>query len=354
MLDRLIDIFSNPPQAQQDLHPQWRSPPPDVRALYNNKVGPLVIEVCGMMPCSGKTQLLYYIAAATVLPEAYEGIKLGGKQGAVVWLDTGSRFDICRLLSVLRSIAMRQGSAPFSPAQLEAITSESLENIHIFNPQSSAALLSTSKTIQNYLFSFNRHYSSGRPLSTLIINNISAFLHQDRLDTDSYYNVDAISTNTPATQIGYNSFVQRYRDLVNVLREIQATFSCTVIAGNVALSALQPGMIGPTVRPHLPPAWTSFCTLKLLVARGKTPKFGPGISAEEAAGEADARRNAVRKSGFRVWVDSWEGKNWGSDVREALETLCRCGGFSFSADGTGIRLEEPLTDEQKTLMPDST
>ncbi|MCJ1416974.1 hypothetical protein MMC32_003313 [Xylographa parallela] len=324
-LDRLLDIFSHPPPLHQDTHQQWGSPPSPSIDLPIRKPKSPVIELCSASPCAGKTQLLYLVTAASLLPRTH-----GGNGGAVVWLETDSRFCILRLRSALSShIATRASSADLSPLDLDALVTASLQHLHVFSPSSSASLLATLLSLPSYLFSPRRHSSAARALSTLIVSNISAFVYQDRLDADQ-------SPHSP----GSNTFVQRYRDLVAALRVIQATFSCTVVAGNVAFAPLLPNALGLTVRPHLPAAWSAFCPLKVLVMRETTPKFGPGISAEEAAREAPARREVVQRKRFRGWVDVSGSETWEAGTKGALEALEGNGAFAFRVDREGLRIGE--------------
>ncbi|MCJ1437727.1 hypothetical protein MMC27_007114 [Xylographa pallens] len=324
-LDRLLDIFSHPPPLHQDTHQQWGSPPSPSINLPARKPKSPVIELCSASPCAGKTQLLYLVTAASLLPRAH-----GGNGGAVVWLETDSRFCILRLRSALSShIATLASSADLSPLGLDALVATSLQHLHVFSPSSSASLLATLLSLPSYLFSPHRHSSAARALSTLIISNISAFVYQDRLDADQF----------PYSP-GSNIFVQRYRDLIAALRGMQATFSCTVVVGNVAFAPLQPIALDLAVRPHLPAAWSAFCPLKVLVMRETTPKFGPGISAEEAAREAPARREVVQRKRFRGWVDVSGSETWEAAIKSALEVFEGGGAFGFRVAGEELRIEE--------------
>ncbi|MCJ1393316.1 hypothetical protein MMC18_006188 [Xylographa bjoerkii] len=323
-LDRLLDIFTHPP-LDQDIHHQWGSPPSPSVHVPTRKPKPPVIELCSASPCAGKTQLLYHIVASSLLPRSH-----GGSGSAVVWLETDSRFCILRLHSALHSHLTSHASlADISPLDVDALITTSLRHLHVFRPSSSASLLATLHSLTPYLFSPHRHSSATRVLTTLIISNISAFVYQDRLNADEVPQYP-----------GNNFFVQRYRDLVAALRSVQATFSCTVVAGNVAFSPLLQGALGPILRPHLPAVWSAFCPLKVLVMREVTPKFGPGMSAEEAAREAGARREAVQRKRFRGWVDAWGSGSWEVGVLGALEALEGSGGFGFRVDGEGLRVGE--------------
>lgn len=340
-IDRLLDIFTHPPPTQQEAHLQWASPPPEQQAVHTRKPKASVIELCAVAPCSGKTQLLYHIASTCLLPMVHGEAAIGGKNAAVVWIDTDSRFDITRLHTILRSQFSAHATQANIPQQdIDNLATDSLQHLHVFCPQSSISLVATIQSIPDYLFTPNKHYSSARTLQAIIISNISAFLYQDRLDADVYYSPDTAGAASAAHQSSSNLFAQRYRDIVHALRAVQTMLSCTIVAGNSALSPLQPGTFGSKVRPHLPAAWSAFCTLKVSVAREQIPKFVSGLSAEEARTEAEARMTAVRKSGFSGWVDSWGIEGWESGVREALEALRNKGAFRFRIDKDGIQIDE--------------
>ena len=76
--------------------------------------------------------------------------------------------------------------------------------------------------------------------------------------------------------------------------------------------------------------------MKVVVERVRVPKFGPGMSAEEAAKEKEQRWEAVEKSGFAGWVNWWRSEDWKEEVREGLRTLERGGSFSFQVLEEGI------------------
>ncbi|MCJ1250712.1 hypothetical protein MMC30_007940 [Trapelia coarctata] len=335
VLNDVLSIFTSPPVRQQELHQRWGTPPPPQHVPFGRKIKPPVIEICGTSPGSGKAQLLYHIAATSLYTPVSDASASCQKSGAVIWIDTDSRFDINRLHAILRS-GIQTPDDDLETTKENTIEA-TLQHLHIFRPQSSDTLLATLYSIPSYLFSLHKHYSGGRPLRVLIISNISAFLHQDRLDSDIAR--DAPPSDAPGTSAQPPSilFTQRYRDIVTALRDIQTTFSCTIVAGNISLSPLQASSLGPTHRPHLPGAWTSFCATKIFVARKIVPRFGFSLSAEEAELERAARRLAVERSGFRGWVDPWRSEAWEIDVREAVE---RNEGFNFQVDGLGVHFAE--------------
>ena len=338
-VDCILDIFTHQPQRLQESRQEWTIPSPVQDNMTRRPSKAPVIEICGANPCSGKTQLLYYIAATALLPSTYDYAQFVANGQAVIWIDTDSRFDILQFRTVLRyNLLKHENNAALPSPDLESLVTGCLQHLHIFRPQSSAALLATIRSIQDYLFSLTRHYSGARPLQAIILSNISAFIHQDRLESDEdLLGESALPGSGTATQRSSTLYIQRYRDITSALREVQAIFSCTILAGNIALSPLQPSSLGPFLRPHLPPAWNAFCAAKIIVVRERTPKFPPSISSEEAALEASMRRNAVIKSGFRGWVDSWGAEDWEASTKEMLKNI---GDFKFAIDENGVRFIE--------------
>lgn len=211
---------------------------------------------------------------------------------------------------------------------------ESLTHLHIFHPQSSSSLLATLASLSNYLLSLpSTHFSANRPLGLLTINELSAFLWQDRLDADEETD---LPTSNHAEKANNTLFLERYRKLISSLRHIQRLFSCTVVVTNRGLAPVTSVAGHPALRPHLPSLWNNFCTVKVVVERDRVSKFGPGLSAEEAKKEGVQRWKAVEKSGFSGWINWWGNEGWREEVRECIRGLKGGGGFSFKVTGDGI------------------
>ena len=83
----------------------------------------------------------------------------------------------------------------------------------------------------------------------------------------------------------------------------------------------------------MPPAWTNFVTVKLVLQREMVPKFRPEISAEEAEKERGMRGEAVRKKGWRVGVDWWGAERWRESEREGVRGWR---GLRFWVGGEGV------------------
>lgn len=341
-LDRLLDVFRNPPPTRQQqryqyAHVQW---PTHEHALPPTREKPLpVVEITGATACSGKTQLLYYLISLSLLPANYKNLAFG-QEKVVVLFDLSSRFSILRLHDIINhhiSSVCALDSIDLDDQELSSLISDSLTHLHVFRPQSSSSLLATLASLSPYLLSEpSSHFSTNRPLGLLAISDISAFLWQDRQDADEEA---GLPTTTNHAEKANNSLViQRYRNIVNTLRSIQHRFSCTIIATNWGMASISPMAGHRALRPSLPSVWSQFCTVKVVIERDQVPKFGPGISAEEALKEGPQRWEAVEKSGFCGWLNWWDSEGWREEVREALRGLEGGGSFSFRVTQQGLEI----------------
>jgi hypothetical protein len=298
---------------------------------------PPVIEITGATACSGKTQLLYHIVSISLLPSNYKDIFPFGKGHAVVLFDLSNKFSILRLRDIMHgrvSSICSMGSLKIPSQELSSMISECLIHLHIFRPQESSSFISTLNGLSSYLLAQPpTHLSTNRPLGILAINDLSSFLWQDRLDADEE---PGLSTNNLKEKANNSLLLQRYRTLVLSLRHMQRLFSCTIVATNRGLTPITSVASHRALRPQLPSIWNNFCTAKVVVERVRVPKFGPGMSAEEAATEKEQRWEAVEKSGFAGWVNWWRSEDWKEEVREGLRTLERGGSFLFQVLEEGI------------------
>lgn len=338
-------MFQNPPitRQQQQYHTQWSTElqePQQASPLAKDKP-PLVIEITGATACSGKTQLLYHLISISLLPLQYRDEADFGKGYAVILLDISSRFSILRLYNVIYdrvSSICSTLSFALPHAEISSLITDSLMHLHVFRPQESSSLQATLDSIPSYLLNqYPLHVSANRPLGLIGINDLGAFLWQDRLDADEESH---LSTTTSKEKANSSLLLQRYRGLVSSLRQIQQLFSCTIVATNWGFAPTTSVANHRSLRPHLPSVWNNFCTVKLIIERDRVPNFGPGISAEEAANERQQRWGAVEQSGFSGRINWWGSENWRDEVREGLRSLKRGGSFQFKVTNMGIIVDD--------------
>lgn len=341
-LDRLLDVFQNPPPTRQQQHyqTQWSvqqegpAPPPKEKPLP-------VIEIAAAAACSGKTQLLYQIILLSLLPVEHKDEPINGRGNAVVLLDLSGRFSVLRLHHLMHnhiSSICSRSSLTLPEQEISSLISDSFTHLHIFHPQSSSSLLSTLAALPSFLLSSpSTHFSANRPLGLLAINDLSAFLWQDRLDADEGTGLPA---SNHAEKANNSLFLERYHNLISSLRHVQHLFSCPIVATNWGLAPVTSVAGHAALRPHLPSLWNNFCTTKVVVVKDRVSKFGPDLSAEEAKREGAQRWEAVEKSGFSGWINWWGNEGWREEVREGIRELKGGGGFSFRVTEDGIMVHD--------------
>lgn len=373
-LDQLLSIFHHAGHQRQPPPP----PPPPLTHLVQTQQHPPVIEITAISTSSGKTQLLCHLITLAVLPRAHHGLFLGGQSSAVTLLDLSSRFPILRLRDVMaahirdcvlnsktRSSSSSSGSPspsppPLSEAEILSLIRSSLLHLHVFTPHSSSSVLDTLASLLSYLLSEPfQHFSARRRISHLILNDLNAFLWQDRLEEMEA----SLSSNEPPSANSSNNqktpqTLQYYRDLVSSLRSIQSLFSCQIIATSSSLATPFPITANNAnhlaLRPHLPAVWTNFRTAQFILQRplaAAPPKFRFGISAREAESEraeraAGHRSKVGTEAGQRVArVNWWGSEEWREEIKDGVSRWEKKwgggagggGGFRFCiADGVRV------------------
>ena len=308
-----------------------------------------MIEITGASPCSGKTQILYQIIAITLLPPYDHEIHLRGKGQAVVLLDLSSKFSIAHLKHIMQchiSAKYSASDAPPNENDIGDLLHASLTHLHVLRPHSTPSLLATLSTIPSYLLAQpSPHFSANRSLGLLAINDISAFYHQDRQESEE---AATSSTTYQSRKPGSNSLLkEHYISLTTALHELQLLFSTPMVVTNLSLSTPTNQRTNqPSLRPHLPGVWSNFCTLQVVVERDRVTKFGPGMSVEEASGERMQRWEAVCRSGFSGWVNWWGSGGWREEVKEGLRALERGGSFNFWVGEEGVRFAREENNEE--------
>ena len=224
-------------------------------------------------------------------------------------------------------------STILSEEDVNPLIHASLTHLHVFRPHSTPSLLTTLNAIPDYLLAQpSTHFSANRALGLIAIIDISAFLQQDRLESEE------AETSTTAPNHTTSLLQTRYQSITAALQKIQLLFSAPAVATTRALSTPTSGPNPPSLRPHLPAAWNNVCTVQVVVQRDQVTKFGPGMSAEEASGEKAQRWEAVQRGGFSGWVNWWGSGGWREEVREGLRRLDGGGRFGFKVDEGGVNL----------------
>ncbi|PYH76193.1 putative Rad51 family DNA repair protein [Aspergillus uvarum CBS 121591] len=331
---------------------------------YTSHADP-VLEISSTSSAAGKTNLLYYLTALAVLPAEVKGFQIGGHDSAVVFIDTDGRFDAERLRTVLRGIVkVKCGAQDMSrlDEETERTIESCLEHVHIFQPQSSSALLATLQQLDTYLLDLARHVSSSRALRLLFLDSANAFYWQDRLQ-DEVTRIEQIGR--PAAEIETDRRKKQsfylfamYTDLVRELKRLQRVFSCAIVFTTTAAPHTIPSRHSPGYQPSgpyelfdpldapafrrpsfrsaLPAPWGTFPALRVVVQRDPVRPFPAAMGLQEAEENAAKRQEVLRRGQFCGWVNMWGREDWPRRWLEGVEALDG-GMFFFRMGRDGVQ-----------------
>lgn len=308
-LDRIIStVFTASSSAAFTVDPRSESvvpsPPIQIKDLHP------VIEITGTSTACGKSHIIYYIAALSILPEDQNNVSLDGKDSAVVIFDTDGRYDVRRQFTVIKSYILQRYhivDETVVDANIDCLIKTAMKHIHVYRPQSTLDMIEMLNGLRVYLLDLDSHYSASRPLDCVLIDSISAFYWQDRL-------AGLVS------QKGTPGYQERYQILVKKLQEISASFGAFIVATNWGLQHHEPlqedyqgsgvahvGVQRPgdniIFRSHLPAAWNKFVDIKLVVKRDVITPFRQGISIIEALNERQAMFSPNYNDNFSGQID---------------------------------------------------
>lgn len=362
-VDRILELFAGVtrPESRQQHNDQRHTDshlPHRSRGASIQNCSPPFVEITSPGPGDGKTHLLYYIVALSVLPSHFSQISINGQRGAVIVLDCDNRFSVQRLATIMRHhITSRILSAPDQPTEnlttpppssIDDLILSSLQQVHIFRPQSFAPLVATVKSIPDYLFNSSLHHSSSRRLACILLDSASTFLWSDRAETD-LSSLPTLSPSHPSTRSTNAKRQSSHVALASALRQTSHTLSSPVIYTTWNLSSPfqrrnQDEQQTPvrqsetSLRPQLPNPWPGLPTLRLVVSRRRVRKFPSGVSAAAALRDAGKREAAVAEGRFDVFVNEWESEMWDSRIREGMREVGR--GFELRITGDGVHVSD--------------
>ncbi|KAK2747983.1 hypothetical protein FQN57_001574 [Myotisia sp. PD_48] len=317
-----------------------------------------VLEITSSGSADGKSSLLYYVAAIGILPQVLNGLRLGGKNGAVIYLDTDCRFSAERLRDICLHIihetlhATENNNLPLpgndDQSRLHALVEDCLQHVHVFRPKSSVSLLSTIESLESYLTNTASHFSSQRHVHAVLLDSASAFYWQDRREAElmtvpGMLSHDASAGNSNSTGPRPRPVMQLAKNTVRALLGFQQVFSCpimyTVFGYHGSVGNIQPGQPSNSTtsyRPFLPPPWQSFPTLRFGVRCDPVRQFVPHLSLDEVKSEALSRQSIVNRGRYSGWIDPLVKEKWPSFTVDAINGLEGKGSFSFSATKQGV------------------
>ncbi|KAJ5965271.1 hypothetical protein N7481_011985 [Penicillium waksmanii] len=338
-------------------------------SLYRSKKPCPVVEISSSASAAGKSQLLYYLAASMILPRSYENLPIGGKEAAVIWIDTDDRFDADRLRVVARGIvhqarqtldpdALNEDAGGSFDENLESMLVSSLQHVHVFRPQSSSAVLATLLSLDSYLYDLSRHNSASRPLQMLCIDSATAFFWQDKLRDEIARTEDI---GRPRVQVDEERELKQsfylsdlYTELVKELKRLQSRFGCAVVYTTTVTTGRpapnnNSGPAGPydrgssrtpSLKPALPAPWGNFPILRLIVYRDAVRPFPPAASVDDAERDASMRQDVVNQGKFSAWINAWDREEWPRRVADGVDWY-NGGSFAFYVQDVGITIPRP-------------
>ncbi|KXT15689.1 hypothetical protein AC579_134 [Pseudocercospora musae] len=269
-----------------------------------------IIEITSQRPCSGKTTLLYQMVVTAVLP-----FHLGGRQTAIIFLDTDNHFSATRLAQQMRKTIVMHIKEDFvDEGSLSQVVDESLKHVHVVRPQSLSALITTINDLPNYLFNPTKHKSFDRAISFITLDSASAFYWQSRADTENAALHASFKMKDSATKVqqqsaGYN---QLAASLKNASRILSAPVIYTTRDFNPPQKTSGGGHTSAffmseshSIRPSLPPPWPNLSTLRLIVRRAPIRSLPVEVTVEDATRETEMRQKVIAQGKFECFVNEW-------------------------------------------------
>lgn len=296
---------------------------------------PPVLELDSLAPGGGKTHLIYHLAALAILPA-----HLGGKQATVVIIDMDGSFCVARLAQQLY-LVMNMGDKPdqdILEPHSQTLIQETLEHVHILQPQSLASTIASIQSLASYLFDSTRHNSFDRAVGFIALDSASAFYWQDRAESEDATLAASTTTGGGGSLVKHES---GYAKLTSALKSACAALHCPAIITSWHLGPAPPPShtqhtngIVRSLRPSLLAPLSQLPTLRLIVQRVPVRKFPAGISVTEAMREASDRQKAVAEARFEAVVNEW-----GVDERMLQRLQQKGAEFSFRIKAGGLMIE---------------
>ncbi|KXT05207.1 hypothetical protein AC578_8371 [Pseudocercospora eumusae] len=307
-------------------------------AASKGQGSPPMIEITSQRPCSGKTSLMYQMVVTAVLP-----FHLGGRQAAIIFVDTDNHFSATRLAQQMRKTIVTQAKEDFVDEESSSkVIEDSLKHVHVVRPQSLSALITTINDLPNYLFDPRKHKSFDRAIGFITLDSASAFYWQSRADAENAALQASFKMKDSATKVqqqstGYN---QLAASLKNTSRILSAPVIYTTRDFNPPQKTSRGGHSSAffmseshSIRPSLPPPWPSLPTLRLIVRRAPIRSLPAEVTVEDAIQETEMRQKVVAQGKFECFVNEW-----GLDER-TLQNLREKGNmFDFFVTSQGIKI----------------
>eukprot|EP00850_Spirogloea_muscicola_P022658 SM000305S11816 [mRNA] locus=s305:95559:97960:- [translate_table: standard] len=242
--------------------------------------GHSIVEISGASG-SAKTEVLVQVAATCLLPKQVDG----GNEGAVLYFDLDFKFDILRLVNILKArIREARGAQAVEALQQvrnEAYKSEEhklleacLSRFYVAQPRSTFAFLIALKSLRPKLEDIVSSHGKGS-IQLLAIDSIGAFHWLDR---------GARATTMPGTPkstvlsstVASQAIVMHLRQHLRTYRMLVLASKCTIFTGS-GYSHKQASRASTNSSyngEYLPAVWQQFVTDRVHL-QGPRPDIGP-------------------------------------------------------------------------------
>lgn len=143
-----------------------------------------VIEFTGAEG-TGKSEILLNIAVQCSLPKTWQGRKLGGREGEVLYISTDYKFDVFRLMTILEGRVLNEAlhteaidettpqGVPHSKSEYKELISSSLARVHVAYCCSSSELAVSLQSLKTFLHNHPK-------VCVLMLDNVAAYYWTDR------------------------------------------------------------------------------------------------------------------------------------------------------------------------------
>eukprot|EP01134_Creolimax_fragrantissima_P000860 CFRG0860T1 len=138
-----------------------------------------VVEVFGP-PTSGKSQLIMETICQFIMPKAYKGIDIHGKQEGVLLFDVDGRFSVVRLVQILEQKIARSLGEEMTSLDLdtsEIVIRSCLDRLFIVRCMDSISMLTSVKHARHSIISMET------PVRLVAVDGLSHLRWHDRLHT---------------------------------------------------------------------------------------------------------------------------------------------------------------------------
>ena len=217
-------------------------------ALRNGFCEGDIVEISGDLS-TGKRELISKIIVNSVLPTEWNGFKMDGLAKGVVLIDANLKFDLIRMVSILKMTVWRRirsshwyGDEKEWDLLLSGITEDSLRRLHVIRPESPEHLILC-------LYNLSYFFQSEKFFKLLVIDGIGCCYWTDKAEI--------------ADSFGESS--QRLKQVSRIVKHLVDDYSLLFICTKAQLFNNHSSMKGSD---YLIKQWKNMVTHRFFLKRG--------------------------------------------------------------------------------------